>query len=98
MNKLPQEFGLVITREMGDDDWRLDQLLDIFKRELEVRDRAGGSTVNKGQPPPPKPKRRVMELHMPCLAVVMLTVPPALSVGEIGENTYQGIAKQYLMH
>ena len=35
MNKLPQEFRLVITREMGDDDWQLDQLLDIFKRELE---------------------------------------------------------------
>ena len=30
MSKLPQEFRLVITREMGDDDWQLDQLLDIF--------------------------------------------------------------------
>ena len=64
MNKLPQEFHLVITREMGDDDWQLDQLLDVFKRELEARERAGGSLVNKGQPPPPKPKRR--ELHTPC--------------------------------
>ena len=43
---------------MGDDDWQLDQLLDIFKRELEARERAGGSTVNKEQPSPPKPKRR----------------------------------------
>ena len=43
--ELPQEFCLVITREMGDDDWQLDQLLDIFKRELEARERAGGSTV-----------------------------------------------------
>ena len=42
MNKLPQEFHLVITREMGDDDWQLDQLLDVFKRELEARERAGG--------------------------------------------------------
>ena len=58
MNQLPQEFRLVITREMGDDDWQLDQLLDIFKRELEARERAGGSTVNKGQPSPQKPKRR----------------------------------------
>ena len=31
----PQEFRLIITREMGDDDWQLDKLLDIFKRELE---------------------------------------------------------------
>ena len=43
---------------MGDDDWQLDQLLDIFKRALEARIRAGGSTVNKEQPSPPKPKRR----------------------------------------
>ena len=57
MNKLPQEFHLVITREMGDNDWQLDQLLNIFKRELEASERAGGSTVNKGQPSPPKPKR-----------------------------------------
>ena len=49
MKKLPQEFRLVITREMGDDDWRLDQRLDIFKRELGERERAGESTVNKGQ-------------------------------------------------
>ena len=58
MNKLPQEFHLVITRDMGDNDWQLDQLLNIFKRELEASERAGGSTVNKGQPSPPKPKRR----------------------------------------
>ena len=35
MNKLPEEFRLVIKRQKGDDDWQLDQLLDIFKRELE---------------------------------------------------------------
>ena len=58
MNNLPQEFRLDITREMGDDDWQLDQLLDIFNRELDARERAGGSTVNKEQPSPPKPKRR----------------------------------------
>ena len=42
MNNLPQEFRLDITREMGDDDWQLDQLLDIFKRELEARGRPEG--------------------------------------------------------
>ena len=35
MNKLPQEFRLAITREMGDDDWQLDQLLDIFNLRQE---------------------------------------------------------------
>ena len=55
MIKLPQEFRLVITREVGHDDWQLDQLLTIFKRELEARERAGGTTVNGNQPPPPPP-------------------------------------------
>ena len=38
MNKLPQEFRLVLTGEIGDDDWQIDELLDIFKRELEARE------------------------------------------------------------
>ena len=49
MIKLPQEFRLVITREVGDDDWQLDQLLTIFKRELETRERAGGSASSSTQ-------------------------------------------------
>ena len=58
MIKLLQEFRLVITKEVGDDDWQLDQLLTIFKRELEARERAGGTTVNGDQPPsPPKLNR-----------------------------------------
>ena len=44
---------VVITGEVGDEDWQLDQLLTIFKRELEARERAGGTTVNGNQPPPP---------------------------------------------
>ena len=57
MIKLPQEFRLVITREV-DDDWQLDQLLAIFKRQLEARESAGGTTtVNGNQPPPSKPNR-----------------------------------------
>ena len=58
MNKLPQEFRLVITREMGNDDWQLDQLLTIFKRELEARERAGVPPVNGNQSLPPKPPNR----------------------------------------
>ena len=36
MNKLPQEFRFVVTGEIVD-DWQLDELLDIFKSELEAR-------------------------------------------------------------
>ena len=42
MIKLPQDFRLVITREMGNDDWQLDQLLATFKRELELLIRTKG--------------------------------------------------------
>ena len=58
MIKLPQEFRLVITREMGNDDWQLDQLLAIFKRELEARERAGAPPVNGNQSLPPKPPNK----------------------------------------
>ena len=58
MTKLPQEFRLVITREMGNDDWLLDQLLAIFKRELEARERAGAPPVNGNQSLPPKPPNK----------------------------------------
>ena len=37
MNKLPQEFRFVVTGEIVDDEWQLDELLDIFKSELEAR-------------------------------------------------------------
>ena len=92
MNKLPQEFRLAITREMGDDDWQLDQLLDIFKRELEAGERVGRVY---GEQRTTFSTKTETKLHMPCLTVVMLTVPPALSVGG---STHQGIAKQYLMY
>ena len=94
MNNLPQEFRLDITREMGDDDWQLDQLLDIFKRKLEARERAGGSTVNKEQPSPPKPKRREDGTTHALLTGGDANCPTCTF---FRGNTHQGIAKQYLM-
>ena len=58
MNKLPQDFRLVVTREMGDDEWQLDRLLAIFKRELEARERAVGTTGSRVQSSPPKSNKR----------------------------------------
>ena len=54
INKLPQDFRLVITREVGEDDWKLDQLLQILTSELEARERAAGPSSSKAQAPPPK--------------------------------------------
>ena len=58
INKLPQDFRLVITREVGEDDWKLDQLLQIFTSELEARERAAGPSSSKAQAPPPKGNRK----------------------------------------
>ena len=58
MNKLPQDFRLVVAREMGDDDWQLGRLLAIFKRELEARERAVRTTGKGVQSSPPRSIKR----------------------------------------
>ena len=78
MNKLPQDFRLVVTREMGDGDWQLDRLLAIFKRELEARERAVGTSGIMGQ-------------RTPFLVGTAQMAIPALIVEG---NTHQGIAAQ----
>ena len=40
------------------DDWKLDQLLQIFTSELEARERAAGPSSSKVQVPPPKGNRK----------------------------------------
>ena len=45
MSKLPQDLRLIITREVKD-KWDLDHILDIFRSELEARERANGNNVN----------------------------------------------------
>jgi len=45
MSKLPQDLRLIITREVKD-EWNLDHILDVFRSELEVRERANGNNVS----------------------------------------------------
>ena len=45
MSKLPQDLRLIITREVKD-KWDLDHILDVFRVELEARERANGNNVN----------------------------------------------------
>ena len=45
MSKLPQDLRLIITREVKD-KWDLDHILDVFRSELEARERANGSNVS----------------------------------------------------
>ena len=45
MSKLPQDLQLIITREVKD-EWDLDNILDVFRSELEARERANGNNVS----------------------------------------------------
>ena len=44
MNKLPNDIKLTITREVREDEWKLDKLVEILRREIEARERANGNT------------------------------------------------------
>ena len=45
MSKLPQDLRLIITQEVKD-EWDLDHILDVFRSELEARERANGNNVS----------------------------------------------------
>ena len=40
MNRLPQEFRLIVSREVGEDEWRVDQIMEIVGKEISARERA----------------------------------------------------------
>ena len=40
MNKLPQELRLIISREIKDQDWQLDNIMHSLEDELKARERA----------------------------------------------------------
>ena len=39
MNRLPQELQLIVNREVGDAEWRIDDILSIEETELSARER-----------------------------------------------------------
>ena len=45
MSKLPQDLRLIVSREVKD-EWDLDRILEVFRSELEARERASGSNVH----------------------------------------------------
>ena len=61
MSRLPQEFKLILTRNVHKDEWSLDSLLLAFKEELEAREKCvqlnastaaeKGKVITKGQFP-----------------------------------------------
>ena len=44
MNRLPQELRLIISRQIGDEEWHIDEIMTILEREISARERAFSST------------------------------------------------------
>jgi len=40
MTRLPQEFRLIVSRELGEGEWKVDQIMKIVEREIGARERA----------------------------------------------------------
>ena len=44
MNKLPQEFRLIVSRHVREDEWTLSAIMDVTEREVIARERALGNS------------------------------------------------------
>ena len=59
LSKVPQELRLIISREFDTKNWRLNELLKVFKTEVEARERCSSMATTPSTTPerkhPPKP-------------------------------------------
>ena len=59
LSKVPQELRLIISREFDTGNWSLDELLKVFKTEVEARERCNSMATTPSTTPerkhPPKP-------------------------------------------
>ena len=78
LSKVTHELRLIISREFDTGNWSLDELLKIFKTEVEARERCNSmattpsTTPERKHPPKPPPQlsmhcwpQRDRELHVP---------------------------------
>ena len=74
MSKLPQDSRWIITREMRD-EWDLDHIRDVFRSELEVRERANGNNISPTDQSSTKPpyNRGCRGLPLPTDAALLPT-------------------------
>ena len=49
MNRLPQELRLIISREIGDEERRIDEIMTIVEGEISTRERAFSSSSGKSR-------------------------------------------------
>ena len=49
MNQLPQELRLIISREISDEEWRIDEIMTIVERDISARERAFSSSSGESR-------------------------------------------------
>jgi hypothetical protein len=56
LNKLPQEFQLLVSRKIGEGEWKLDEMMKVMEEEIRARERTGATaspTMKKPTKEPP---------------------------------------------
>ena len=66
LNKLPQDLRLILSRGVGDDEWKLDQLMKLLEEEVQARERAAVSSQTVSRKPMKGPSRAAALLAGGC--------------------------------
>ena len=54
MSKLPNDIRLRVARELTDENWKIDELMEVIRKEVEARESSEGTKI-KSQPVTSKP-------------------------------------------
>ena len=52
ISRLPSELRLLVSRELKVDEWNLESVNEIFRREIEARERSAAATSSPSRKPP----------------------------------------------
>jgi hypothetical protein len=73
LSKLPHELRLIVSRKTSDDDWNLDNLMEM-EQEIEARERAKANPANPSATTPNQPSKR--QTREPHTAAALLSGTP----------------------
>ena len=76
MNKLPRDLRILMSRDIKNDNWDLDQLLELLEAEVEARERASGNSTASGNNLHRDQKSKFRGRQPPSAAVVRTVSSP----------------------
>ncbi len=62
MSRLPSDLRLIVSRGLREDAWSLESMMEIFRREIEARERSAGARPSPTKKPPAKPPSTALSL------------------------------------